>query len=436
MLSTNILEEIQSHGDAPLQEEVHDRIQAFKDDQTSPDSIEKARKFMGELLQDVLKLEFFTVPLYLNAGYSLVQKHNQIFKLLIRVALEEMSHMTVVANLMIAIDVQPKFAGDHAPQFPGALPLVQRDGKPVTAKLRSFRGTNHPKTPPAEAKKINEEVIGFFKQIELPHYPVKEDTFAERLPSRPAPKTIGELYEWLIDIWDDPQYPSIRKLLDGAKKRTAKQQELRQIPEEGVNDMRYHPVRLYPDKGAVDYTFDREDESGTFDMIISSVETAKRYLTWISREGEGASAKDPWALSGLGAHYFRFDSTLKGRQFVPREGAEGGEYEGSELNWELDKICTFDDELVLTNYSEKTQKLMKEFDIIYSKMLKDLERSYEEVGDSKRAYYRRATRVWMKELGLAARRLIRHMVEENKPIGQRGGLSFIFRPEADPGPLS
>lgn len=439
---------------APLHGDIVDRIKEFIgthrvkagiDFAKNDDSMEAAKVFMGALLQDVLRLEFITIPLYLNAAYSLVQKQNKIYKLMVRLAKEEMGHMTVIANLMIAIGVQPRFTGKFAPQLPGYLPLVKNedpdgDKESIWADLKSFKGTRYPVTSQDDANENNTDVMGFFLRIELPEYEEEEESdllLDERVPEKPAPTTIGELYHWLINIFDDPEYPSIRALLDDAKLRMAKQLKLQQIPIKGVNDMRFHPVRLYSDEGARDYTFNEHACEGTFDLLIDGVEKAQDYLRWVAGEGEGASMDNPWAPSGLAAHFFRFASTLKGKQMIPTADG-GGEYAGHDLDWNLDKIVHFDKNPDPNdpNYTAKTKEIMRQFDDNYSKMLKDLETSYEKEGDEKADYYRRSSRVWMKEMGMAAKRLTRHLMEENKPLGERGGLAFRYNPNADPGPMT
>ena len=439
---------------APLHGDVVDKIREFMethrvmpgvDYAKSEDSLIKARIFMHGLLQDVLRLEFITIPLYLNAAYSLVQRQNKIYKLMVRLAKEEMGHMTVIANLMIAIGVQPRFTGKFAPTLPGYLPLVKNedsDGevKSIWADLKSFKGTRYPATSQDEANEYNTEVMGFFLRIELPEYDEEEGPsilLEEKVPEKPVPTTIGQLYDWLINIFDDPEYPSIRALLDDADKRTAKQLQLQQVPITGTNDMRFHPVRLYADQGARDYTFNQHACQDTFDLVIDGVEKAQDYLRWVAGEGEGASMNDPWAPSGLAAHYFRFASTLKGKQMIPTADG-GGEYAGHDLDWNLDKIVHFD-----TNpdpddpkYSARTKEIMRQFNDNYSKMLKDLETSYEKEGEEKKNYYRRSSRFWMKEMGMDAKRLARHLMEQNKPVGERGGLAFRYNPNADPGPMT
>lgn len=409
------------------------------------DSVNKARLFMGSLLQEVLRLEFITIPLYLNAAYSLVQRQNKIYKLMVRLAKEEMGHMTVIANLMTAIEVKPRFTGKFAPKLPGYLPLVKNEesdgeAESIWADLKSFKGTRYPVTSQDDANRFNTDVMGFFLRIELPDYEEEmepEMLFAENVPEKPVPTTIGQLYHWLINIFDDPEYPSIRALLDDAGETTEKQLQLQQVPITGTNDMRFHPVRLYADKGARDYTFNEHACQGTFDLVIDGVEKAQDYLRWIAGEGEGASKDDPWAPSGLAAHFFRFASTLEGKQMIPTPDG-GGEYAGHDLDWNLDKIVHFDTnpDPNNPNYSAKTREIMKQFDDNYSKMLKDLETSFEKEGNEKAEYYRRSSRVWMKEMGMAAKRLASHLMEENKPIGQRGGLAFRYNPNADPGPMT
>ena len=79
-----------------------------------PDDV---RKRLGKLLRAALQLEFSTIPPYLSAAFSLGPNNGQIYQLILRVAKEEMLHMTVVANLMNAIGIAPDFRG-AVPAYP------------------------------------------------------------------------------------------------------------------------------------------------------------------------------------------------------------------------------------------------------------------------------------------------------------------------------
>lgn len=75
-------------------------------------------------LQDALRLEFSTIPLYLYALYSLDRaKNRDIVGIIKTTVIEEMLHMTLVCNIINALGGSP-IIDDPAfvPQYPGPLP--------------------------------------------------------------------------------------------------------------------------------------------------------------------------------------------------------------------------------------------------------------------------------------------------------------------------
>ena len=84
-------------------------------------------------LQKALELEFYTIPLYLTALYSIKDGHNQKVRSLIRsVVMQEMLHLLQVANLLLSIGGKPKIDSlSSAPRYPtiglpgGVLPQLE-----------------------------------------------------------------------------------------------------------------------------------------------------------------------------------------------------------------------------------------------------------------------------------------------------------------------
>ena len=95
---------------------------------------------LEEQLQTAIRLEFATIPPYLTALYSIKDGHNrQIYNSLRSVVIEEMLHMTQVANILIAMNARPEF--DHVnivPSYPSALPGAVLPGLNVTIKKFSI----------------------------------------------------------------------------------------------------------------------------------------------------------------------------------------------------------------------------------------------------------------------------------------------------------
>lgn len=116
-------------------------------DSTGPAGIERLR----ELLQAAVELELSTIPPYLCALYSIRPGSNDAAVLVIRsVAVEEMLHMVLAANVLNAIGGEPRVTGaEHVPRYPHELP----DG--VVIDLLPF----------------SPEAVEAFLTVENPQYP-------------------------------------------------------------------------------------------------------------------------------------------------------------------------------------------------------------------------------------------------------------------------
>src|SRR5262245_48452660 len=92
---------------------LHERVFTLLDDPRT----------IGQALQAALELEHATIPPYLVAAYSLKAVNGEIKRWVVDVALEEMFHMTLVANIMNAIGTPPRL--NHPgfiPAYPCELP--------------------------------------------------------------------------------------------------------------------------------------------------------------------------------------------------------------------------------------------------------------------------------------------------------------------------
>ncbi|MCB0847813.1 MAG: hypothetical protein KDE26_31385, partial [Bacteroidetes bacterium] len=87
-------------------------------------------------LQKAIELEHSTIPPYLTAMYSLIPgKNDEIAALIRSVVIEEMMHMTISANILIATGGAPKInTAGFIPSYPGPLPMGIGDGLIVPIK--------------------------------------------------------------------------------------------------------------------------------------------------------------------------------------------------------------------------------------------------------------------------------------------------------------
>lgn len=112
-------------------------------------------------LHGAIELEHSTIPPYLQALYSIKHDANTIVADLIRsIVVEEMLHMTIAANILIAIGGEPAInKPDFIPSYPGPLPMNVHEGLAVGLA---------PLSKPL--------ISGVFMEIEMPenpqHFPV------------------------------------------------------------------------------------------------------------------------------------------------------------------------------------------------------------------------------------------------------------------------
>jgi bacterioferritin (cytochrome b1) len=75
------------------------------------DDIERLRHW----IQTAIKLEFTTIPAYLTALYSIVDKTSDAYQTMRSVVVEEMFHVNQIANLLVSIGGTPQFTDSAVP---------------------------------------------------------------------------------------------------------------------------------------------------------------------------------------------------------------------------------------------------------------------------------------------------------------------------------
>lgn len=199
---------------------------------------------LREQLQTAIELEFYTIPVYLTSLYSIVDGCNgQIRQLIHNVVMQEMQHLTHAANILIAIGGRPVIdSSDIAPSYPakglpgGVLPNL-------VINLERFS---------------MEHVYRVFMGIEVPHN-VSVDTESPIIFNN----TIGQFYKEIsdcIDFLGDDIF----------------------IPSEA------HEQIVWP-------WFDPSISGADTVHIVTNTTTAKRVISSIIEQGEGASPTEPSA---------------------------------------------------------------------------------------------------------------------------------------------
>src|SRR5947207_15954465 len=227
--------------------------------QTTEIRDEDARRALGVLLQSALELEFATIPTYLSAAFSLTS-NGKIYQLILRAAIEEMLHMTAVANLMNAIGIAPNIVA-AVPEFPYHLTVLE---PPLKLDLRSFSF---------------DLIRDLFMQIEAPEDPVQFPTLA---PAADRPRTIGQFYAGIIDIIGSDTLPG---LFNNAVRDAYKQRQVRP---------NFAPIAYLSNQDASKYPLKAD-----IDFKITDKASAVRHLSWVVDQGEGSAPFDPLTAEGI-----------------------------------------------------------------------------------------------------------------------------------------
>lgn len=119
---------------------------------------------LKEYLQVAIQLEHATIPPYLTALYSIIPGSNiDAFNVIRVVAVEEMLHLTLAANLLNAVGGEPDLVSkDFVPNYPTFLPTGQKDfevglGKFSEKTLNTFLNIERPteSLPPIAADSVD-----------------------------------------------------------------------------------------------------------------------------------------------------------------------------------------------------------------------------------------------------------------------------------------
>jgi hypothetical protein len=112
-----------------------------------------------EALQAAVRIELATIPPYLCAFWSIQDEGDPLFETLRDIVLEEMGHLGLACNMLVAVGGTPDF---HVPDYPGHLPHDIHPNLIVPLlplskeSLQGFRAIEFPANPPV----VPEDVPG------------------------------------------------------------------------------------------------------------------------------------------------------------------------------------------------------------------------------------------------------------------------------------
>ncbi len=279
---------------------------------------------LHEYLQAALNLEHATIPLYLNAYFSLQPgTNNKVGSAIRSVVVEEMLHFIIVANVLNAVGGHPLIdSPDIVPTFPGPLPmgidgdLVLHLAPMSMAQCEAFMDLEEPEDPrsfprrTAESGEPELETIGTFY-----------DAITEKI------RDLG------VDAFRNPSQP--------------------QVTAEGW----FLSTDLFP---------------------VTDVSSAVAALELVVSQGEGTRAS-PIDADGDVAHYYRFSEIKHGHQLVTNPRVpEGFSFTGDPVPFDANQVWPFAIDPRAERYAEGTaaRRMVDQFNRSYTKLLKALHETF------------------------------------------------------------
>ncbi len=323
-------------------------------------------------LHDAIRLEFFTIPPYLTALYTLSGSSlgAQYARTIIRnVVRDEMLHMNLACNILNAIGGAPDIKG-AIPSYPSPLPMALAGGLEVHLKRYS--------------KQLIESV---FMEIEKPETPL--DIPEQRVLSAAAalgPQTIGQFYA------------AIRA----------------EIVRQGES--------IFTGKKEKQVTgcFFGKDE----DITVVDVATAMMAIDTIVEQGEG-TPQSPVDLQGDIAHYYRFQELAKGMKLVPTPKPHFDPNQPVSIDDAADVVAMIDDPQTVALDPADTDaiKISDECDQIFTNVVNQLHEGYNGTPEA-------VTGAWisMLDLGQKILALLKIKLTAGPHAGFNAGPRFLFKP--------
>lgn len=275
----------------------------------------KSASDLAVQLQNAIQLEHSTIPPYLTALFSLKPSNQKIANLIYSIVIEEMLHMTIACNILIAIGGQPTInVKGFIPQYPGPLPMNIGD---LRVGIESF------------SIPLVQDV---FMTIEEPEYPVP--VTAERPAEEEEFATIGNFYD------------AVKERINSLGAKIFINNQAMQALATGFFD----PDSLFPITGPAD---------------------ANRAIDIIKTQGEGTST-DPFDNPGNPAHFYKFQEIARGRTLATTQ--TGFSDDGDPIPFDPSGVWPLRPNCRIADYPNDSQAktAIKEFATGYSSILNTL----------------------------------------------------------------
>ena len=347
----------------------------YNADMQTVNCIEELQKSMCSVptiqycLQKAFELEFYTIPLYLTALYSIKDGYNtEAYNIIRSVVMQEMFHMLQAANLLISVGGRPIIdSAASAPKYPatglpgGALPHLT-----VSLKKASL-----------------EHIYDTLMAIEFPHKVVNVQYGTYESYSH----TIGQLYH------------EMRKCLH------------------------FHGDSIfYPNRTSLQVKWPYTNDYGDV-YVVHNLATGLKAIEEIVEQGEGVQPGDPhgYARHEL-AHFFKFQEIVCGRELI-FHGVNNYSYAGDPLSFSDNGVWPMRDNPSSNGLSSNTRayERTKLFHQTYRTLLRTLDQVF--AGDPTGISEALAV---MESLEVQAKFLMALPLNASQPHGKTCGLVFDY----------
>jgi hypothetical protein len=266
-------------------------------------------------LSAALQLEHATIPPYLTALYSIHPDTNlDAFHVIRVVAVEEMLHLTLAANVLNAVGGAPDLTGpDFVPTYPAFLPDGEDDFQ-------------------VDLQRFSKEAVDTFLKIERPAGAPDEE-------SRVTREGAGERSLLAIPGDDSLRFYSIGDFYEEVRR--------------GLEYLHGEKAKAGEDLFVGDPTRQVTPEyyySGGGEIVpVTDLDSAVEALRLIGEQGEGLGG-GIYDNEGELAHYYRFEQLLDGRYY--QEGDTAGNPTGPPLDVDWNAVYPVKTNARLEDYRE------------------------------------------------------------------------------------
>lgn len=321
-------------------------------------------------LQAAVQLEHATIPPYLTALYSIRPGTNaDAYHVLRVVAVEEMLHLTLAANMLNAIGGSPDLTQpDFVPDYPAYLP----DGE------TEFQADLRPFSP---------EAIDTFLKIERPARPSQSE-------SAPAGELAGTAASAAAEAPDQPH--SRRRGAHTVKRSRKRSSSVHASRVDDSSEEHFYSigefykaiqdglVMLHERHGDALFSGDPRLQitpeyyySGGGELFpVTDLESAKQAIRLISEQGEGIGG-GIFDYEDEISHYYRFEQLTKGRYY--RAGDMPGQPTGGPVDVDWDAVYPIRINAKLADYpaGSDVHRAVNAFNVRYADFLRLLTRAFQ-----------------------------------------------------------